>query len=501
MSDLNKKRSVQNLIYSSLSQVVTVLLGLILPRLYLINYGSEVNGLLNSTNQFLVYLSLFEAGVGAVTLQALYKPVVCEDRELINGILSATNHYYKKTGILYLTGLLFLSCAYPLIVDSSLNNAEIAFIVFFSGFSSVIMFFCQGKYNLLLQADGKKYILTNVSTFINVLIGIGKVILIFYGFNAVEVVIVSFFIRLFQVGYITYYINRNYKWIDLSVPPKFECISQRKYSLIHQLAGMIFQNTDLLILTFFCNLKVVSIYSVYKLVIIEIENVLNIITGSINFALGQLFHTNIERFKRIIDTFESYYSAFSFALLSVTLTLYLPFIKLYTHGVEDADYVNLYLPILFVLISLLTVMRTPMLFTINYAGHFKLTTPQTIIETIINLIVSLIGVRFWGIYGVLLGTIVALIYRTNDIIIYANTRILKRKPVKTYLVYILDSVMFIILQYLFKTFGIEPNTWLQFALLGIFYTLISISIMIAAQSILFPNNARTLLVWLKSKGK
>ena len=42
------------------------------------------------------------------------------------------------------------------------------------------------------------------------------------------------------------------------------------------------------------------------------------------------------------------------------------------------------------------------------------------------------GVYKIGIYGVLIGTIVALLYRTNDIIIYANWNILGRKPWKTY---------------------------------------------------------------------
>ena len=96
-----------------------------------------------------------------------------------------------------------------------------------------------------------------------------------------------------------------------------------------------------------------------------------------------------------------------------------------------------------------------MLYTINYAGHFKLTTPQSIIETVINLVVSIIGVQFWGIYGVLLGTIIALFYRTNDIIIYANTKILKGSPVKTYFIYAVNICMMLVLQYFFNVFTIN----------------------------------------------
>ena len=54
---------------------------------------------------------------------------------------------------------------------------------------------------------------------------------------------------------------------------------------------------------------------------------------------------------------------------------------------------------------------------IAYAGQFKESLPQTIAENVINLCVSLFGVYRWGIYGVLIGTIIALLYRTNEQII------------------------------------------------------------------------------------
>ena len=81
---------------------------------------------------------------------------------------------------------------------------------------------------------------------------------------------------------------------------------------------------------------------------------------------------------------------------------------------------------------------------IEYAGHFKLTQNKSIIESLLNLIVSLICVNKFGIYGVLCGTIVALLYRTNDMIIYASIKLLKRSPMKTYLKWGSNAVLFIL---------------------------------------------------------
>ena len=121
-----KKRAIKNIMFSIISQCITICLGLVLPRLYIVSYGSEVNGLLNSINQILVYLSLFEAGIGATSLQALYEPVAKDDWDGISGILSATNKYYKRAGVFYFFALIILAVVYPIIV-----NNKIGFITIF----------------------------------------------------------------------------------------------------------------------------------------------------------------------------------------------------------------------------------------------------------------------------------------------------------------------------------------------------------------------------------
>ena len=71
----NKKKTVYNFIFSFFSQIITIAMGLIIPRITLVGYGSEINGLLNSVTQFIAYLIVFEAGIQIVATQALYKSV------------------------------------------------------------------------------------------------------------------------------------------------------------------------------------------------------------------------------------------------------------------------------------------------------------------------------------------------------------------------------------------------------------------------------------------
>lgn len=63
-------------------------------------------------------------------------------------------------------------------------------LIFFGGLGNVVNFMYQGKYKILLQAEGKSYIVTNITTIVNVLINVGKIILIIAGFQVLAVQVV-----------------------------------------------------------------------------------------------------------------------------------------------------------------------------------------------------------------------------------------------------------------------------------------------------------------------
>ena len=77
----NKLRlnNVSTLLY----QIISVVIGLFLPRLFLTAYGSDVNGLVSSITQMLSVITLLDFGVGAVVQSSLYKPLAQKDYKSI----------------------------------------------------------------------------------------------------------------------------------------------------------------------------------------------------------------------------------------------------------------------------------------------------------------------------------------------------------------------------------------------------------------------------------
>lgn len=496
----NRSKSYKNLLYSILSQVLTIALGLLLPRLFVISYGSEVNGLLTSLNQLLVYLALFEAGVGAATMQALYGPVARSDWDSINGVLAATNRYYRRTGRWYFAVLVLVSVLYPLVVETELSFFTVCGAVFFSGIGNVVLYYFQGKYSYFLQAEGKGYISTNLTTIIHTTVSLSKAVLILLGADIVVILAVSFLINCLQAVYMLRYVRRHYPQVNLDVPPDYGAISQKNYAMVHQVSTLIFNNTDVLILTMACGLKVVSVYSMFKLVTSHLEAILNIPMNSIRFILGQTYQTNRERYILRIDLVESYFSAVTYALFAVALFLFLPFMRMYTAGVTDINYVDGKLAVLFVVVSLLNKSRAPMCETVNYAGHYQQTASRSILESAINLAVSLVGVYACGIYGVLLGTVFALAYRTNDFILYANHKLLERSARRTYSIYLVNIVQFVLIQLVFRRFFAGPiESWFDFIKVGALSAILSLTVFIGSQTLLFPHCRKKVLEILRTR--
>lgn len=497
----NQTKSIKNLVYLALGEGVAVICGLILPRLWAVSYGSEVNGLLSSLSQFLMYLYLFEAGVGAATVQALYKPVALQDWKQISSVLAAARNYYRKTGFCYLGGIILLSIVYPFIADSSLAYWVVVGAVFFSGLGNVVNFWFKGKYTYLLQTDGKLYILTNLTTIVTVLTSLSKVVLILLDTNIVLILAVSFLIQCLETAYVLWYIKKHYPELDLREEPDYQAISQKSSVVLHQISSLIFYNTDVLILTVLCDLRVVSVYSMFKMVTSHLQKLIDIPFKSFSFSLGQTFHVDRKRFLQQIDLVESLNSGLVYALFSVALFLFLPFMRLYTEGITDINYIDPYLAVLFVACSLLDQSRRPLLSVVEYAGHFQKTLPHAVAESVINLTVSLIGAYFLGIYGVLLGTVASLGYRTNQVFFYSNKKILERGVGTTYGIYVVNIALFVatqfVLRWLFR--GYEITSYVRFAFAGLGCSIVAVCIMFLGHFLLLKHFRKWILSVLRGR--
>ncbi|MBQ9859403.1 MAG: hypothetical protein IJO76_01840 [Clostridia bacterium] len=501
---MNKKtkQSIYNLMCSVGSMLVSIVLGMLLPRIILVKYGSEMNGLLNSVTQFISYLIVFEAGILEAATQALYKTVGNKDRPATNEILSAVHKNYQRIGVVYCLGLIGIAALYPLFVPvEELSWFQVFLIMFFSGLSNVVAFFFQAKYKILLTVDGRAYVFSNLTTLVTVLTNVLKIVLLLNGMKIYYVIMLSFLPSLIQTLYVSLYINKKYKWVDLSATPNHAALTQSKDAMVHQISGLIFSSSNTLILTLFCDLKVVSVYAVYTLVVGHLELLMDMPFNSCSFALGQMYNTNRERYKKLLDSMQVLFAAMLFSVFTITYRLLLPFVSLYTDGVTDAAYIDKWLPLLFVILGLLKHVRTPTRHTVKTAGHFRQTLPRSIAETAITVVASIIGVLFLGIHGVLLGTIIAVAWRTLDFIFYANKVILERSPKKDLWIFGANALLAIGIAVVLHCLPLEIASYLDFVKAGLLISPVVILLFATFNWLLFREDIKLALAFFIKKKK
>ena len=406
-----KQKSGKNVIVGLLYQVVSILMGLILPHLFITEFGSETNGLMNSVGQVFTCLGLLEAGVGTATIQALYKPINTDDHDEINHILSATNRFYRKIGIIYTGSFIVLALVYPFFVDSEIANSTIRYVILLEGASSVIRYFVQSKYTAFLTAEGKNYILSYLLLFGVLFRNFGKIFAIKLGYGIVAVQFVQLLAVLIEASFVLIYVKSHYRWINLKTEPDYRAISAKNSVLIQSIAWMVFNHTDILLLTVFTkNLMFVSVYSVYALIFEAGQNVMNIIRDSYSYKLGAIYVKGK-------NEFESYFSKYSIIIISITFAVFtaiylisVPFVRIYTASVEDINYAVRFVPELFLLFKLLYGSRALNKQIVEVSGAFKKVSHIAIIEAALNIILSVTLIWKLDIVGVLIGTVVALVY-------------------------------------------------------------------------------------------
>lgn len=427
------RRVIKNIAANLLYELIVVAFGLILPRLYLLNFGSDVNGLDNTIKNIFAYLALLEAGVGLSAQYALYRPVAEGDTGGINSILSAARIFYLKTGVIYLLASLFFAALYPLIIKTELSYFTVFMVILIYSIPGVILFLLRGKYTVFLDVEGKRYILTVLSMITLIISNVLRLVLLMFSDNLILVQATYCIPSVIQIIAIEIYVKRKYPWINFKEKPDFHALSQKKSVLIHQISGCIFSNTDTIIISVICGMIRASVYAIYALFFSNFQKIVNSFTNSITFKFGQMYQTDKEKFRHDFGTYETVYYTLMFAAYTVITAFLAPVIKLYTDGVADAAiYNNMLILIAFAVSTVAGAAETPQVQLLSIAGKFDETKNQAVWEMCINIAVSIPATVVLGISGCLLGTVAALVYRINALIRYSSENIIGKNMLSSY---------------------------------------------------------------------
>ena len=470
-----KKNVFKNAIVGFLGQFLILLLGLIVPRIIIENYGSDTNGVLSTITQIFTYMALLEAGIGQAAKNLLYKPFRENNKMEISKIYSISQRYFRNVTIIYFLCVVISSFLIPFVIKSDLDFNTISLICFFQGAGGALSFYFIQTKTVILDVAGKSYINNFIKLLNQVFSYLAKIILAIFGFSIVFIQFIYFVITIIKVIFYQLYFKRKYSWIESNKIRSNEKLKDRNSFIITEIAWTIFSSTDMIVLSMFISSKMSSVYSVYNMVFISLNTLLNAVYSSINYILGLTYHENIERYKKIHDDFNSVFIAAIIILMTCSFVLIIPFVKLYTNGISDINYIYKSLPILFCLVQILSWSRYVSGNLVCVAGYAKKAIPINLLEALINVVLSIILVNKMGITGVLIATVLALPIKLIYCTYMSDKIILKRSCLNTIKILSINYLIFFIFVCIFSKIELNIENYFNFGITGgIIFIIVSV---------------------------
>ena len=400
---MRTKKAFWNIVSSMLFLIINTICGLITPRLILASFGSDYNGIISSATQYLSMINLLTLGIAGPTRVALYNTLAKEDKLGTSRIVKATKIYMQKVGLAVIAYAIILMIVVPLFAKTSISKRDVALLIGIVSISSFAQYFFAITYQTLLSADQSEYI-SNVINIIKVVVNTVLIAVLIY-FNASIFVVklgssIIFFICPVALNI---FVKKHYSLND-KCDPDNSAIKGRSAAVYHSVANIIHDNTDIVLLTLFSDIKTVSVYTVYNLVASGLRNLMRVFTSSLESPFGSMWaKCEKERLEYNFRIYEFGIYFFASIVFSTSYIMIIPFVSRYTVGVNDTNYILPIFAFLVITSELIFCIRQPYLTMVQATGNYEATKKDAIAEAVINIVASIILINLIGINGVIIG--------------------------------------------------------------------------------------------------
>lgn len=432
------KNASRNIFFGLMQRIYQLIVPFLMRTAMIYWLGVEYLGLDGLFTSILSVLNLAELGVGSAMVYSMYKPIAEDDKVTICALMRLYKIYYRIIGLVVLAGGLILCPFVPHLISGNLPDGMNVYVLFILNLLATVLSYWLFAYkNCLLNAYQRQDVISKVTMAVNTVRYIIQFLLLFVfhnyyyyliitllsqaGINIVTALVVDHMFSGFKpVGSIS---KNDRKKINTRVKDLFTA----------KIGGVVVNSVDTLVISAFLGLTVLAIYQNYYYIITALLSIVNILIYSCTSGIGNSIITET-REKNFNDlcTFTFLISIVACFCTACLLNIYQPFMKLW---VKSADLMFEFPAVIcfslyFFIVEINTLLN-------NYkdaAGIWHEDRFRPLITAFANLIMNLIMVQFWGIYGILLSTVLSMLLVGMPWLLYnLFTTVFERYMLKPYL--------------------------------------------------------------------
>lgn len=459
---IKKSAPAKNTMSAFLGNVVNILVKFVLQKIFIDSLGVEYLGLNSVLTNIISALSIVELGISSAIIFNLYEPIKTNKIEVIKSLLRFYRKAYNIIALITVGIGLLLMPFLHLIVREPVEGVNI-YIAYMLVLASTVVSYLMSYRQSILYATEQGHITTNVQTITNIISALVQILILLATENYYLYLIVGIVAQLGK-NFCLYKIaekrhpilkHKDVKKLDKAIEK--DIFKKMRALFIHKASTFVIFGTDNIIISAFINVSTVGLYSNYHMIFSAVETIFTQTIKALTPTVGNLLvdkdvSRNFKTFQKI-----RHVNFVVVLLSSVGIILFADlFVKLW-YGGE-------YVLSSFTLITLLMVhyqrmMRESYSVFKEAAGIYHEDRFVPVVESILNIVVSVVLVQWIGLPGVFIGTFVS----SFALWFYSYPKFVYKKLFgRSYRQYIIEMVLYSLIY-----FAVMVVAWLVKGWIGV----------------------------------
>lgn len=407
------KNASRNIMWGVLKSIVSCVLPFITRTVMIYTLGMDYVGLGSLFSSILQVLSFAELGIGSALVFSMYEPMANDDKEKISALLNLYKKLYKIIGsIILVIGLMIMPFLENLISGDVPNDINLQILFFIYLCNNTVGYFLYTYKQSLFVASQRNDMLSKVGVVLQLSSSILQILILLTIRNYYIYVAVFPVITVITNVVIARLVDKSFPEIicegDISVSEKKEIETKVRGLFFQKIGNIVLTSVDTIVISSFLGLHILGIYNGYYYVITMLFSFISVIQQALIPSIGNSIVSET-RDKNLGD-FKKFHLMYMWIVIwwsACLMGLYQPFIRLW-QGKENMlsnEVVALIVIYFFVYKQgdIIWIYREAI--GLWYEDRFA-----PFVSAVLNLVINIILVNSIGVAGVLISTIVSLIF-------------------------------------------------------------------------------------------
>lgn len=468
------KNAARNIVFGIIQKIYTLAVPFLMRTLMIYFMGVQYLGLNSLFTSILQVLNLTELGVGSAMVYSMYKPIAEDDKEKICQLMRLYRTYYRIIGlVIAVVGCILIPFIPNLISEDSLATlpSEInVYVLYVLNLAATVLTYWLFAYkNCLLNAHQRNDVVSKISI-ITTTVQYGLQIAAICAFKDYYIYVIVMLATQALTNIITAIVTTkmypDYKPEGKLPKDEVKGINRRIRDLFTaKLGNTLLGPADTIVISSFLGLTVLAIYQNYYYILTAVIGMISIITNACTAGIGNsiIVESKEKNFKDF-NTF-TFIIAWIIGFCTVCLLcLYQTFMSIW---VGEELMLGILAVVFFCIYFYVYEINNFLCVYKDAAGMWRQDRFRPLIAALANLVMNLITVNFWGIYGVLASTFISMLLIGFPWLVYnVFTVIFERKYLKKFLLnlifYVIVTIIACCATYLICWLVPISNEWIKF---------------------------------------